>query len=87
MDRNNIKMKSIFLVQVIGWELLIVGVGVDMIESPLFGSGELSVFSLNLALRQSHMAQSHRKLEDVCDSKGGKSVFLRSLEKFHCFVS
>ena len=87
MDRNNIKMKSTFLVQVIGWEILIVGVEADMIESPLFGSGELSVFSLNLALRQSHMAQSHRKLEDVYDSKGGKSVFLRSLEKLHCFVS
>lgn len=88
MDINNIKMKSIFLVQVIGWEILIVGVGMDIIESPLFGSGELlSVFSLNLALGQSHMAQSHRKLEDVYDSKGGISVFLRSLGKFHCFVS
>ena len=88
MDRDNIKMKSIFLVQVIGWEILIIGVGVDIIESPLLGSGELlSVFYLNLALRQSHMAQSHRKLKDIYDSKGGISVFLQSLGKFHCFVS
>ena len=88
MDRDNIKMKSIFLVQVIGWEILIIGVGVDIIESPLLGSGELlSVFYLNLALRQSHMAQSHRKLKDIYDSKAGISVFLQSLGKFHCFVS
>ena len=57
MDRNNIKMKSIFLVQVIGWEILIIEVGVDIIESPLFESWELlSVFYLNLDIRQSHMA-------------------------------
>ena len=88
MDRNNIKMKSIFLVQVIGWEILIIEVGVDIIESPLFESWELlSVFYLNLDIRQSHMAQSHKKLKDIYDYKGGISVFLQSLGKFHCFVS